>query len=187
MKEKEKVIERKIEKEKDEPPPSGINLEPLVIKSIEEKILDSKLDMNNIYNIIGGTKSQPEANQEKCRNEENNEKCQSEVNIDKCPTEENSEKCKDEVNEAKTENNNKKEDAEVDRSRRSKYFKIGTPEKHAGIKSSPTKSPQIKTTPPESEPNQKTVTDLNYIEFMHPLRSSRNKTKTDENSKKDVL
>lgn len=122
--------------------------------------------------------------------EEVNEKSLAEENVQKCQTEtteqeESSEKCKDEVNELKTEYNNKKEDTEVDRSRRSKYFKIGTPEKHAGVKSSPTKTPpQIKTSPPESEPNQKAVMDLNnYFEFMHPLRSSRNKTKTDENSK----
>lgn len=117
----------------------GINFESIMIKSVEDKILDSKLNMDNIYNIIGGSVGDS-----------------------------NSEKMRDEVTEQKAEN--KKDDAEVDRSRRSKYFKIVTPEKFIKVS--------------ENDDNLKTVTDFNYIEFMHPLRSSRNKTKGDENTRK---
>lgn len=114
-----------------------------MIKSVEDKILDSKLNMDNIYNIIGGgRKSQSEnGTAEKCLRDD-----------------------------SKGEVGNKKEEAEVDRSRRSKYFKIITPEKFIKVS--------------EKEAAQKTVTDFNYIEFMHPLRSSRNKTKVDENTRK---
>lgn len=125
----------------------GINFESLMIKSVEDKILDSKLNLDNIYNIIGGGgKDQGEGN-----------------HVDKCSRGEDG-------GDMKPETIIKKEEAEVDRSRRSKYFKIITPEKFIKVS--------------ESESNQKTVTDFNYIEFMHPLRSARNKTKVDENTRK---
>lgn len=135
---------------------SGINFESLMIKSVEDKILDSKLDMDNIYTIIGGgVSSGGNGEGETGKGTASGSQAES-VNGEKCRED------------AKQES--KKDEGEVDRSRRSKYFKIVTPEKF--IKNS------------ENEQNPKTVTDFNYIEFMHPLKSSRSKTKTDDNSKK---
>ncbi|KAK6622259.1 hypothetical protein RUM44_002066 [Polyplax serrata] len=133
----------------------GINFESLMIKSVEDKILDSKLNLDNIYNIIGGCGKGGSP---------------SEVG----PDGQDLEKCvrgDDAADLLKPEALGKKDEAEVDRSRRSKYFKIITPEKFIKVKS-------------ESDANQKTVTDFNYIEFMHPLRSARSKTKVDENTRK---
>lgn len=169
--------ENNYEQEKQKRVQGGINFESLMIKSVEDKILDSKLNMDNIYNIIGGGSNGGNTGagegggvtgggSEKGRQGDKNqmEKC-SRVRVvnESGDVKESSSLIK------------KEEAAEMDRSRRSKYFKIITPEKFIKVNS-------------ESETNQKTVTDFNYIEFMHPLRSaSKSKsttTKADENLRK---